>query len=135
MAFWSAIVEPVASLISEFVTDKDERNRLASQLEQLVITAHTQEIEAQARIIVAEATGDSWIQRSWRPLLMMTAIAIIANNYLIVPYATVFGVPTVFLEPPNELWSLLNIGVGGYIVGRSGEKMMTAWKSTSESKI
>jgi hypothetical protein len=27
------------------------------------------------------------------------------------------------IELPDELWNLLMIGVGGYIVGRSGEKI------------
>jgi hypothetical protein len=28
------------------------------------------------------------------------------------------------LELPNGLWALLNVGVGGYVAGRSGEKIM-----------
>jgi hypothetical protein len=32
------------------------------------------------------------------------------------------------IDLPRELWNLLQIGVGGYIVGRSGEKMVDKWK-------
>ena len=32
------------------------------------------------------------------------------------------------LELPEQLWSLLTLGVGGYIVGRSCEKTIDKWK-------
>ena len=32
------------------------------------------------------------------------------------------------LEIPPDMWGLLKLGLSGYIVGRSGEKMVTAWK-------
>jgi hypothetical protein len=34
-------------------------------------------------------------------------------------------------ELENEFWNLLQIGIGGYVIGRTGEKMM---KSYSETK-
>jgi len=30
---------------------------------------------------------------------------------------------SVILEFPDKLWSLLQIGVGGYVIGRSAEKI------------
>ena len=48
---------------------------------------------------------------------------IIANNYLLVPYANAFFNWGILLELPDALWTLLTIGVGGYTVGRSAEKV------------
>jgi hypothetical protein len=31
---------------------------------------------------------------------------------------------------PFEMWSLLQLGVGGYLVGRTGEKMIDTWAAT-----
>ena len=81
------------------------------------------EISTAANIILAEAKSESWIARSWRPLLMMIAIIIIANNYLIVPYANAFFGVGIQLDLPDALWTLLTIGVGGYTLGRSSEKI------------
>ena len=39
--------------------------------------------------------------------------------------APVFGLEIPELE--NEFWNLLQIGIGGYVVGRTGEKMMTTY--------
>jgi hypothetical protein len=81
--------------------------------------------ELQSQVIIAEAQGESWLQRNWRPLLMCTFGVIIANNYIIAPYIGLFMGPEykMVLEIPPNMWGLLKIGVGGYIVGRSAEHL------------
>ena len=75
------------------------------------------------QIVLAEANSGSWLTSTWRPLLMMVIVSIIALNYLIFPLISLtLGVP-LEIDLPSELWTLLNIGVGGYVVGRSGEKI------------
>ena len=75
------------------------------------------------QIVLAEANSGSWLTSTWRPLLMMVIVSIIALNYLIFPLVSLtLGVP-LEIDLPSELWTLLNIGVGGYVVGRSGEKI------------
>ena len=43
---------------------------------------------------------------------------IIANNYIIAP---IFGLAS--LPIPDDMWSLMKIGLGGYVVGRSVENV------------
>ncbi|MBI9081627.1 MAG: hypothetical protein JEY79_18045, partial [Pseudodesulfovibrio sp.] len=55
------------------------------------------------------------------------------NNYLLVPYGELFFPGSVkVLELPEALWELMKIGVGGYVVGRTGEKMVKEWKAGKE---
>lgn len=77
--------------------------------------------ELRANIIIAETKSQSWLARNWRPILMLTITAIVANNYVIFPYASLFTTKVTMLTLPDHLWALLKIGVGGYIVGRSAE--------------
>jgi hypothetical protein len=53
---------------------------------------------------------------------------IIANNYIIYPYLSSFMENAPMLEIPPDMWDLLKIGLGGYVVGRSAEKAVTVWK-------
>lgn len=55
---------------------------------------------------------------------MLVIILIIANNYVVAPYIGLF-LPEreLILELPGGLWALLNVGVGGYVGGRSAEKI------------
>ncbi|PSJ23586.1 hypothetical protein CVH10_01625 [Halomonas sp. ND22Bw] len=118
-----ALVEPLFDVIDQAVTDKDEANRLKQKIQSRLIDSRDSAIKARMQIILAEATGESWIQRSWRPLLMLVVVAIVANNYLLAPYlGAMFGVG-LQLELPERLWDLMTLGVGGYIAGRSGEKI------------
>ncbi|MDR5858202.1 3TM-type holin [Halomonas eurihalina] len=118
-----ALTGPLFDVIDEAVTDKDEANRLKSQIKTRLIESRDSAMKARMEIILAEAQGESWIQRSWRPLLMMVIVVIIANNYLLAPYlGAMFGVG-LQLELPERMWDLMTLGVGGYIAGRSGEKI------------
>lgn len=88
-----------------------------------VILAELETIESQASVIVAEANGQSWLQRNWRPITMMVIVAIVANNYLIFPYVSMFTDKVVVLELPDKLFTLMTLGLSGYIVGRTVEKI------------
>ena len=73
-------------------------------------------MEARAAVLVEEARG-SWLQRSWRPLVMLTfAVIVLVGTFVSLP----------ILDDTSRFWDLLEIGLGGYVVGRSGEKMATA---------
>ena len=71
----------------------------------------------QTDVILAEAKGN-WLQRSWRPILMLAFGFIVIYVKFIAP---LFGLPIPTLE--NEFWDLLQLGIGGYVVGRSVEKV------------
>ena len=125
----SAIAGPLISRIfdtvDEVVEDKDKAIAIKAQIKKQVNTMEMKEFEGATKIVLAEAQGKSWMQRSWRPILMLSIIAIIVNNYIIYPYMLSFLPGTVpMLELPGGLWALLTVGVGGYVGGRSVEKVM-----------
>ena len=121
------IITGITSLISEVISDPDERAKLTARVAEKVHDLEKTELQGRINIILAEASG-SWMQRNWRPVLMLTVVAIIANNYILAPFLTLFGLPTTVLELPSELYTLMTVGVGGYVAGRTGEKMMETWK-------
>jgi len=122
MSIFKALIAPVASLISEVVPDVDKRIELEKKIEQMLIQQKSDLTLASRDVIVAEAKGESWLQRNWRPVSMLVFVAVIANNYLIAPYVQAFGGVSVVLEIPPGMWGLLTMGLGGYVVGRSIEK-------------
>ena len=63
---------------------------------------------------------------------MLVFVSIIANNYILVPYLQAFGLHIPALQLNDEMWNLLKIGIGGYIVGRSAEKVVSNIKSKGE---
>ena len=64
---------------------------------------------------------------------MVSITAIVVNNYILVPYLQLFGLPAQILELPDKLWNLMTLGVTGYIAGRSGEKIVELWRKKEAS--
>lgn len=138
MAIWDFLGGPVKGLVGavggiiDDVTTTDEERLAAKQKLQAIELDFTKKLleadqelfKAQRDVLVAEAKGESWLQRSWRPITMLVFVFIIFNNYVLSPYIQSLGghVPT--LKIPNGMWALLNVGVGGYITSRGVEKVV-----------
>ena len=121
------LLKGLFDIVDQSVEDKDQAARIKALLQQKVLDGQMKEIEAAAQIIVAEANGESWLQRNWRPVTMLTFVTIIANNYIVAP---LFGTPSA--EVPPDMWDLIKIGLGGYVVGRSVEKGIKVWKQPAQ---
>ncbi|MHB8413912.1 MAG: 3TM-type holin [Acidiferrobacteraceae bacterium] len=86
------------------------------------------EFKSAADIVKAEASSTNWLTSAWRPITMLTFVFIIANNYILFPYMQLFIHTGVALTLPPDMWALLKIGLGGYVIGRSVEKSVSAYK-------
>ena len=125
LGFIGEIFKPAANLIDNMHTSTEEKLILKNKFEVIenkitakIIDYETKLLESKASIITAEATGQSWIQRNWRPITMLTFLGLVVCDS--------FG----WLANPlaAEAWTLLQIGLGGYVVGRSGEKIINQIK-------
>ena len=110
------------STIEKSVPDKDLQEKLKAQLQTQLLQSNTQELQAAAKIIEAEAKA-GWFASSWRPLLMYVLIFILVWNYVIGPVIKIFTGAIISFELPGDVWTLLNVGLGGYVVGRSAESV------------
>lgn len=129
-----AITGVIGKVVDKAIPDKTEANRLKAELSAQLIQLDSKELEAAQAIIVAEARGESAVQRNWRPHLMYLIMFLLVFNGVVVPIGNVmFSVQIPVLEAwkaiPEQMWTLLTWGLGGYIAGRSGEKMIKNWKN------
>ncbi len=120
LSFINSIFEPAVRLIDELHTSEEEKLEVRRKLQQIenefvgkLLDYETKLMESQAAIIKAEATGQSWLQRNWRPITMLTFLVLVVLDS--------FGILKNNLN--DQAWVLLQIGLGGYVVGRSAEKI------------
>jgi hypothetical protein len=118
--FLGGLVEPVTKLIDDLHTSDEERQQIKAEIFKIqskvtsqVLGYEQQLLEAQSSIVKAEAQGQSWLQRSWRPITMLT--------FLVLVVADTMGWTEFRLA--EQAWTLLQIGLGGYVIGRSAEKV------------
>tara|TARA_R110000803_G_C11987147_1_gene321485 strand:+ start:3979 stop:4371 length:393 start_codon:yes stop_codon:yes gene_type:complete len=116
------LIPAVASLIDKLIPDKEAALQAKVKLIELQQAGSLKELDAAQSIITAEANSEHWLVAAWRPITMLTFVAIVANNYILYPYLSLFWTNAPVLTLPPDLWDLLKIGLGGYVVGRSVEK-------------
>ena len=111
----------VLDIVDDVVEDNDEANRVKLEIQRQLTENKSSELETSAKIVLAEAQG-SWLQRNWRPLLMVTFTGLIVAHW--------FGLtaPNIPESVQNSLLNIVMVGVGGYVVGRSGEKIADKFK-------
>ena len=140
MAIQIPIVEAVTGLFKSIVDGIDdwhtsEEEKIAAkgkvyaaqgELLSQVFEYEKATMRMQADIITAEAKGESWIQRNWRPMTMLAFVCLVIAHW--------FGMTPAGLNQAtvDALFLLVQIGLGGYIVGRSAEKVA---KSVNPNKL
>jgi hypothetical protein len=126
LSFIGEIFKPATDLINNMHTSTEEKLTLKNKLTVIentmtakVIDYETKLLAAKTSIITAEATGESWMQRNWRPITMLTFLGLVVCDS--------FG----WLANPlaGEAWTLLQIGLGGYVTSRGVEKVVSKLKA------
>jgi len=124
-----AILEIGAKLIDKFFPDPEEAAKRKLDLFSMQQAGELAEMEAAMQVITTESKSEHFLVAAWRPITMLTFVFIIANNYIIYPYLSLFWNDAPTLAIPPDMWDLIKLGLGGYVMGRSGEKIMKQWKS------
>ena len=132
---------PVFKIIDKLIPDPNLKVKLKTEIETAVREAQSDLVKAQRDVVLTEYSVDSWITRHWRPCLMFLAMFILALYGVILPFLNLLlGAPIGFAplwdEVPSGVWDLLKWGVGGYVGGRSLEKIAEAVRQgpTTEEK-
>ncbi len=106
----TGVLEVGKTLIDKFWPDAGEAERGKLQ-------AFLAVFMAQADIVKTEAASSHWLAANWRPLVMLTFCGLIVARW--------FGwaAPNLSEAEYLKLWSIVEFGLGGYVVGRSAEKI------------
>lgn len=115
-----ALAPIIGQIVGSLFPDPNEKAKAeAEAMRQLL--AHQGEIEAAAaKIIQTEAASTHWLAANWRPLTMITFTALIVARWM------GWVAPNLSEAEYLKLWSIIEFGLGGYVVGRSVEKVAPA---------
>jgi len=127
---FAGVVSSISDVIGRFVTSPEEKMKAQLEMTKLANDYQTQVLLAekdlalqQATVVVAEAKSDSWLARNWRPITMLTFVAIIVWNYIVVGTIGAFFSQVHTVPIPTDMWELLKYGISGYIGARTVEKV------------
>lgn len=112
----AALMGPLSALIGRLVPDPQAQADAQLKLAQMAQTGDLAELNAAVSVIVAEASGN-WLQRSWRPLLMLFFAGLVGARWF------GYSAPNMTEAEVMKLWDIVQLGIGGYTIGRSVEKV------------
>lgn len=112
-----ALVPIVSKIVGNLFPDPEAKAKAEQEVVQQLLE-HRQQIEsAAASIIKTEAASTHWLASNWRPLTMVVFVVLIVARW--------FGwsAPNLAPEEYIKLWDIVELGLGGYVIGRSVEKI------------
>ena len=115
------LFRPLTSLVDSLASNDEEKFKINKEMAKIqadislkILDVEKQVLQAQSQIVQGEVAGQSWLQRNWRPITMLTFLVLVVLDS--------FGLLAFRLA--DEAWTLLQIGLGGYVIGRSVEKVL-----------
>ena len=109
MKLLSGLVSEISSVVDTLAVSSKEKKQIEADLVAAIARQEEALSQSQSSIIQAEAQGN-WLQRSWRPIIMLVFATIVLIG-------TFFDLP--ILSDTSRFWDLLEIGIGGYVIGRN----------------
>jgi len=108
----------IGDVLDKVIPDPTAQAEAKLKLMELAQRGEFAEMNARADIIKAEASSESWLAQSWRPILMLTFGALIVARWM------GFAAPGISDAEILKLWSIVELGLGGYVIGRTAEKIV-----------
>lgn len=105
-------------LIDRFFPDPAQKAQANLALLEMAQKGELAELTGRMEIVKTEAASEHWLAANWRPLLMLTFGGLIVARW--------FGwaAPNLSEAEYLKLWSIVELGIGGYVIGRSAEKVL-----------
>ena len=122
------LVGKLVDLFKVWQANKLSEAEIRAEVEQALLSTFAEVSKAQASVIEAEMRGESWLQRNWRPIVACSFAFVIAFYGLIMPIMVAWlGFAPVRIGDIllMEILKLVGFCLGGYIGGRSLEKIVT----------
>jgi hypothetical protein len=123
------IIGVFGETLDKFLPDQNKKLEALAEVRAKILENEAKILAIAGDIVGKETVSERWYQNAWRPALMWIIIIIIFNNFLLAPYVgMIFGYDlTLNVDVnslPEELWRAIDIGLGGYVIGRSAEKIV-----------
>ncbi|MGA8787257.1 MAG: 3TM-type holin [Polaromonas sp.] len=115
----NAILATILGIIGKVIPDPEQRAKAQLDILKMHQDGDLADLNAVVQVMAAEMNGN-WLQRSWRPILMLTFGGLIVARWF------GFSAPNLAPDEYLELWGIVKLAMGGYVIGRSLEKTAPA---------
>ena len=125
---WAALIPAVGALLEKIIPDPQAQADAKLKMLEMAQRGELTELSEKASIIREEAKSEHWLAATWRPILMLTFGGLIVARWL------GFSAPGITEAEILKLWDIVELGLGGYVIGRSAEKIVPSIATAMKGK-
>jgi hypothetical protein len=103
--------------LKRFFPDPEQAAKVQQEITMTLLANQAAMDQAASDIIKAEAQSEHWLAACWRPIMMLTFGSLIVARWL------GWAAPGISDAEVLKLWDIVQLGLGGYVIGRSAEKI------------
>jgi hypothetical protein len=116
-ALLPALVPILGKALGNLIPDATARAQAEAEVAKQLLASSAELERAAGEIVLAEARSEHFLAACWRPILMLTFGALIVARWL------GYSAPGISEAEVLKLWDIVQLGLGGYVIGRSAEKI------------
>ena len=116
-ALLPALVPILGKALGNLIPDASARAQAEAEIAKQLLASSAELERAAGEIVLAEAKSEHFLAACWRPILMLTFGALIVARWL------GYSAPGISEAEVLKLWDIVQLGLGGYVIGRSAEKI------------
>jgi hypothetical protein len=116
-ALLPALVPILGKALGNLIPDASARAQAEAEVAKQLLASSAELERAAGEIVLAEARSEHFLAACWRPILMLTFGALIVARWL------GYSAPGISEAEVLKLWDIVQLGLGGYVIGRSAEKI------------
>jgi hypothetical protein len=113
-----ALLPILGNVLDKVIPDPQAAAEAKLKMLELSQKGELTELTSKTEIIKTEAASEHWLAATWRPILMLTFGGLIVARWL------GYAAPGLSEAEVIKLWDIVELGIGGYVVGRSAEKIV-----------
>ena len=113
----STVLPIIGQALDKVFPNAEERAKAEAALQAELIAKEREFQKAAAEIVRQEAASENWLAASWRPLVMLTFTGLLVARWL------GFTAPGLSEREVIALWNIVEVGLGGYVIGHTVEKI------------
>jgi hypothetical protein len=116
-ALLPALVPILGRALGNLIPDPAVKAQAEAEIAKQLLASSAELERAAGDIVLAEARSEHFLAACWRPILMLTFGALIVARWL------GYSAPGISEAEVLKLWDIVQLGLGGYVIGRSAEKI------------
>ena len=116
-ALLPALVPILGKALGNLIPDPAVKAQAEAEIAKQLLASSAELERAAGDIVLAEAKSEHFLAACWRPILMLTFGALIVARWL------GYSAPGISEAEVLKLWDIVQLDLGGYVIGRSAEKI------------